>query len=458
MALGHRRTERQEEFWVATAKLPGSISHVFYDALNGVLRDGGFDEFAETLCEPYYQDGGRPGIPPGTYFRMIFVGYFEGLDSQRGIAWRCSDSLSLRKFLGSGLDEKTPDHSSLTRIRQRLPLDVFEQVFAFVLSLVEEHGLLKGKTVGVDSTLLEANAAMKSIVRKDTGEDWEAYVRRLAEAEGVEIHNDNDLRKFDRKRKGKKTSNTEWESPSDPDARIMKMKKGYTHLSYKQEHVVDLETEVVLAVEVYHGNQSDADTLEDSVNTAQGHLLEAGSQAVIEEAVADKGYHKNQTLATCREQGLRTYFCEPDGPHRRWTDKPDGYEDAYRANRRRLAGERNKRLQKLRCERTERSFAHVCETGGGRRTQLRGLENNRKQADLRVAAHNLGLILRKLLGSGKPREFAGLFGLLLAMFSALQAVCSHLKPLPGHRRSTSPSNSDGETSRNVPALIPPLGP
>ncbi len=253
MALGHRRTERQEEFWVATAKLPGSISHVFYDALNGVLRDGGFDEFAETLCEPYYQDGGRPGIPPGTYFRMIFVGYFEGLDSQRGIAWRCSDSLSLRKFLGSGLDEKTPDHSSLTRIRQRLPLDVFEQVFAFVLSLVEAHGLLKGKTVGVDSTLLEANAAMKSIVRKDTGEDWEAYVRRLAEAEGVEIHNDNDLRKFDRKRKGKKTSNTEWESPSDPDARIMKMKKGYTHLSYKQEHVVDLETEVVLAVEVYHG-------------------------------------------------------------------------------------------------------------------------------------------------------------------------------------------------------------
>ena len=453
MALGHRRTERQAELWVATAKLPGSISHVFYDALNSLLCEGGFDEFVEPLCEAYYEDGGRPGIPPGVYFRMIFVGYFEGIDSQRGIAWRCRDSLSLRKFLGYELDENTPDHSSLTRIRQRLPLDVFEQVFAFVLSLVESHGLLKGKTVGVDSTLLEANAAMKSIVRKDTGEDWEAYVRRLAEAEGVEIHNDNDLRKFDRKRKGRKTSNTEWESPGDPDARIMKMKKGYTHLSYKQEHVVDLETEVVLAVEVYHGTQSDADTLEDSVNTARGHLLAAGSEAVIEEAVADKGYHKNQTLATCREQGLRTYLCEPDGPRRRWTDKPDGYEEAYRANRGRLAGERNKRLQTLRCERVERSFAHVCETGGGRRTWLRGLENNRKQADLRVAAHNLGLILRKRLGSGKPRELAGLFGLLVAPFSALQAVCSCLKTITSHRRVTRPSNAECQTSRTVSTLI-----
>jgi transposase len=168
MALGQRRTERQPELWVATAKLPTSIGHVFYDALNRVLRDGKFDNFAESLCEPFYKEGGRPGIPPGVYFRMIFVGYFEGIDSQRGIAWRCRDSLSLRKFLGYELHENTPEHSSLTRIRQRLPLEVFEQVFAFVLSLVEEHGLLKGKTVGVDSTLLEANAAMKSIVRQDT--------------------------------------------------------------------------------------------------------------------------------------------------------------------------------------------------------------------------------------------------------------------------------------------------
>ena len=227
MALGQRRTERQQEMWVATAKLPASIGHVFYDSLNGVLRDGQFDHFAESLCEPFYEKGGRRSIPPGIYFRMIFVGYFEGIDSQRGIAWRCRDSLSLRKFLGYELHEKTPEHSSMTRIRQRLSLEVFEQVFAFVLSLVEDLGCLKGKTVGVDSTLLEANAAMKSIVRKDTGEDWEAYVRGLAEAEGVEINSDDDLRKFDRKRKGRKTSNREWESSSDPDARVMKMKKDF---------------------------------------------------------------------------------------------------------------------------------------------------------------------------------------------------------------------------------------
>jgi len=212
MALGQRDSERQQELWVATAKLPTSIGHVFYDALNRVLRDGQFDNFAESLCQPFYKKGGRRSIPPGVYFRMVFVGYFEGIDSQRGIAWRCEDSLSLRKFLGYPLDKSTPDHSSLTRIRQRLPLEVFEQIFAFVLSLVEEHGLLKGKTVGVDSTLLEANAAMKSIVRKDTGEDWEAYVRKIAEDDGVEINSDDDLRKFDRKRKGKKTSNKEWES------------------------------------------------------------------------------------------------------------------------------------------------------------------------------------------------------------------------------------------------------
>ena len=422
MALGQRRTERQQEMWVATAKLPASIGHVFYDALNGVLRDGQFDSFAESLCEPFYKEGGRPGIPPGIYFRMIFVGYFEGIDSQRGIAWRCRDSLSLRKFLGYELDENTPEHSSLTRIRQRLPLEVFEQVFAFVLSLVEAHGLLKGKTVGVDSTLLEANAAMKSIVRKDTGEDWEAYVRQLALAEGVEINSDDDLRKFDRKRKGKKVSNQDWESSSDPDARIMKMKKGHTHLSYKQEHAVDLETEAILSAEIYYGTESDGNTLLDSVSTAQGNLQQADNDAAIKEVVGDKGYHKNETLAKCRKDELRTYICEPDGPNRRWTDKSADYETAYRANRRRLKGDRNKRLQKLRSERVERSFAHVCETGGARRTWLRGLENNRKKIRLVVAAHNLGLILRKLLGSGKPREFAGIRGLSSGMFTPLRTV------------------------------------
>jgi transposase len=289
MAPGQRRTERQQKMWVATAKLPASIGHVFYDVLNSVLRDGQFGPFAESLGEPLYEEGCRPCIPPGIYFRMNLGEYFEGIDSQQGIAWRCRDSLSLRKFLEYELNEKTPEHSSLTRIRQRLPLDVFEQVFAFVLSLVEKDGLLTGKTVGVDSTLQEANAAMKSIVRKDTGEDWEAYVLGFADAEGVEINSDDDLRKFDRKRKGRKTSNQEWESLSDPDARVMKMKTRNTHLSYKQEHAVDLETAAILSVEIYYGNESDANTLLNSVGTAQGNLQQADSDAEITEAVADKG-------------------------------------------------------------------------------------------------------------------------------------------------------------------------
>jgi transposase len=203
---------------------------------------------------------------------MILEGYFEGFDLSRASRGVVGTVFRYESFCGYELNEKTPEHSSLTRIRQRLPLDVFEQVFAFVLLLVEKHGLLTGKTVGVDSTLQEANAAMKSIVRKDTGEDWEAYLLGFADAEGGEINSDDDPRTFDRKRKGRKTSNQEWESLSDPDTRVMKMKTGNTHLSYKQIHAVDLETAAILSIEIYYGNESDANTLLDSVGTAQGNL------------------------------------------------------------------------------------------------------------------------------------------------------------------------------------------
>lgn len=249
MGMGRRKRERQQELWVATSALPEVPQHVFYDKLNRLLDESEFDEFVEELCTPYYAaDVGRPGIPPGRFFRMLFVGYFEGLDSQRGIAWRCGDSRSLRAFLFLEHDEASPDHSSLSRIQSRLPISVYEQVFRFVLALADEHKLLANKTVAVDSTYLEANAAMKSIVRKETGEDWKAYVKRLAEEEGVEIEDDNDLRKFDKTRKNKKVSNAEWESKSDADSRIMKMKDGRTHLAYKAEHTIDLDRPVSVAM------------------------------------------------------------------------------------------------------------------------------------------------------------------------------------------------------------------
>lgn len=414
MGMGRRASERQAEFWVTTDSLPEIPRHIFYDKLNNILADGRFDDFVEELCEEYYADNlGRPGIPPGVYFRMLFVGYFEGIDSQRGIAWRCADSRSLSSFLGYALSEATPDHSSLTRIRDRLPLGIHEEVFAFVLALADDHKLLSNKTVAVDSTYLEANAAMKSIVRKETGEDWKAYVKRLAAAEGIEIEDDEELRKYDKNRKNKTASNKEWESETDHESRITKMKDGRTHLAYKAEHTIDLDSEFILDASVYHADEADSATLLQSLTSAQENLEEANIYRDIEEVVADKGYHKNETLAACRDWGLfglRTYIPEPNSPYeRRWDDKPWGFREAVYANRRRVKGDRSKRLQKKRSEFVERSFAHVCRTGGARRTWLRGVEKINKRYQVHVAARNLGLLMRKLFGLGKPRCGQGVF-------------------------------------------------
>jgi transposase len=416
-----RREPEQSGMWVATHELPCSPGHVFYEKLNEVLAKGGFDPFVEELCEPYYADGeGRPSIQPGVYFRMLFVGYFEGLSSQRGIAWRCADSLSLRAFLGVALAGQTPEHSSLTRIRKRLPEDVFEQVFTFVLKVAVEHGLLKGKTIAVDATTLEANAAMKSLVRRDTGEDWKTYVRGLAAAEGLENPTDEELRRFDKKRK-KKTSNKDWKSATDADSRVTKMKDGRTHLAYKAEHAVDLESEFVVAAVVYRADDADPETLPVTVELARERLQDAGSPHQVEEAVEDKGYHKAETLQTLADvQGVRTYVAEPARRGRRhWQDKEAGQQQAVYANRRRIKGQRGRRLGRWRSERAERSFAHVCETGGGRRTWLRGIVNVSKSYLGRVAAHNLGLLMLALFGIGTPRSLQAGIGLFFALIVAL---------------------------------------
>lgn len=427
MGLGRRKRERQGEFWVAADALPDAPRHVFYDTLNRLLESGRFDEFVEELSEPYYAGSvGRPSIPPGVYFRMLLVGYFEGIDSQRGIAWRCSDSLSLRRFLQVPLDASTPDHSSLTRVRDRLPLEVHEQVFAFVLSLAEQHKLLgkKCKTVAIDTTLLEANAAMRSIVRKESGEDWKAYLTRLMKEEGLieedDEPNDEELRKFDKGRK-KTVSNAEWESAGDPDSRIAKLKDGRTHLAYKAAHVVDLDSEFLLEVQVVAADEADSSLLVAGVRTAEAALEAAGVETpLVHEVVADKGFHKTETLADCAKEGLRTYIPEPQrGGHRNWIDKPEEYEAAYRGNRRRTPGARGRSLQRLRSERVERSFAHTCETGGARRTWLRGRDKINKRYRLVAAARNLGLLMRKLFGFGTPRSLSGA---PIAVFRALSAA------------------------------------
>jgi transposase len=414
MAMG-RRKQRQEALFITATELPKSAGHPFYQKLNQLLAGAEFDQWVERRCQQYYareEKRGQPSIPPGLYFRMLLVGYFENLDSQRGIAWRCADSLSLRDFLGIPLNETTPDHSTLTHTRKRLPQEVFEEMFQFVLSVAEQKQLIHGKTVGVDSTMLEANAAMKSIVRRDTGEDWKEYVTRLMREEGVleKGHDptDEEIRRYDKGRKHKKVSNDQWVSATDPESRITPLKDGRTHLAYKAEHVVDLKSDLVLAAEIRPATDADTETFVDSVIQARVNLEEAGSERQIEEAAADKGYHAADTLELCEFVGLRTYIPEPQRKHeRRWTDKPAEFQRAVYNNRRRNRRSKGKQLQRRRSELCERSFAHLCDTGGGRRTWLRSLVNVTKRYLIAAAAHNLGRILRKLFGVGKPKTFQG---------------------------------------------------
>ena len=436
MAVGKRKSSEQE-MWVATSELPRSPGHPFYRKLDELLRENGFDRYCEECCAPYYAEKmGRPSIPPGVYFRMLLVGYFEGIDSQRGIAWRCSDSLALRDFLGMKATQASPDHSSLTVIRKRLPVEVHEQVFAKVLSIAQARGLLNGSTVAVDATTLEANAAMKTIVRKDTGEDWNEYIGKLAKEAGLEDPTAEELRRFDRKRKGKKVSNDDWTSPSDPDSRIAKMKDGRTHLAYKAEHAVDLKSDLVVAARIYQADQGDPETLTETLAAAKLNLSEAGSEITVEEAVADKGYHKAETLVECLEEAIRTYIPERKGKRRVWTDKPLEQREAVYANRRRCAGERGRRLQRWRSEKVERTFAHVCETGGARRSWIRGLWEVSKRYLIQVAGHNLGVIMRKLFGIGTPRSLQGslraFFGLMTYVARLIGHHLAHdnrLKPI-----------------------------
>ena len=432
MALGRRNEERQGELWIAIHALPSSPGHVFYEKLNGLLAEAGFDAWVEELCKPYYAESGRPSIPPGVYFRMLLAGYFEGIGSQRGIAWRCSDSLSLRTFLGLDPQKASPDHSSLSVIRERLPLEVHNAVFVWVLTLAREKNLLNGKTLAVDSTTLEANAAMKSIVRRDTEEDWQEYVtglmREAGKIGGDETPSVEDIIRFDKSRKDKKVSNDDWESPADPDSRIAKMKDGTTHLAYKAEHAVDLATEMIVAAEIYPANYGDTHTLEDTVHMAQCHLQESGSDVQVQDVVADKGYHSAGTLAELEvHTPYRTYIPEPRLPAGRthnWTDKPPEQRDATCANRRRTRGERGKRLQRQRSEQVERSFAHTCETGGARRTWLRGIEKVQKRYCLAAVAHNLGRLMRALFGIGTPRSLQAFVTDLAGALRAFQQALS----------------------------------
>src|ERR1700741_781280 len=277
MAMG-RESDRQCDLIVTWEEMPRSPGHVFYDRLQEVLIAGGFDRFVETACQPYYAPTmGAPSVPPGRYFRMHVVGYFEGIASERGIAWRCSDSMSLRDFLRLESWEKVPDHSWLSKTRGRLPHEIHETVFGWVLKLVAEQGLVKGKRIGVDASTMEANAALRTIVRRDDGRTYREMLTQMAKESGIETPSADDLVRIDRARKGKKLSNEDWISETDPEAKIAKLKDGRTHLAYKPEHAVDLDTGIVVAATLHPADQGDTTTIAGTVAVAETNLAQVSA-------------------------------------------------------------------------------------------------------------------------------------------------------------------------------------
>jgi transposase len=464
MAMGTRRDrQRQEELFYASerAEAPG---HPFYQRLNGVLNEAGFDAFCEERCRPFYhQKLGRPSLAPGVYFRLLLIGFFEGINSERGIGWRVADSLSLRQFLNYGLNEATPDHVTISRTRRLLDEATHQAVFRFVLREVARRGLLQGKTIGIDATTLEANAAMRSIVRRDTSESYRDYLRRLAAEAGIDAGDDEAVRRMDRKRK-KKTSNQEWVNPHDPEAEVTKMKDGTTHLAYKAEQAVDLETGAIVAITTQGGAAGDSESVQETLPAAGEAIAEQiatptaqGQYKVHEqglsEVVTDKGYHSGAGLAAMSGMGVRTYVAVPRQPRRKWAGKREQQAAVY-ANRRRVAGARGKSLLRRRGELLERPFAHQYETGALRRLYVRGRGNVAKRVLLQAAAFNLALILRTMTRAGTPRGLADLKNklvcALLRVLVALSAIPTTLSGLhetqplryhPSARRQSVPPES-----------------
>lgn len=465
MALGKRKRESQGQLWVATQNLtaPG---HPFYKKLNQVLEKHGFDEFVEERCSRFYATNiGRPGIPPGVYFRMLMIGFFEGLDSEREIAWRVADSLSLRRFLGYQLDKATADHSTVSRTRRLIDFQTHQEVFEWVLTVLAKAKLLKGKTLGVDATALDANAAMRSIVRRDSGESYDEFLTSLAQASGIETPTREDLAKTDKKRP-KKGSNKDWEHPHDPDARITKMKDGRTHLAHKVENAVDMDTQAIVAVTLPSADEGDTESLPWTLLQTDLNLEAVSQDAGAEkrlhrkpmsEVVTDKGYHSNQVLVDLKAQGIRTYISEPDRGRRNWTDKAEAKQAVY-DNRRRIRGHRGQALRRKRGELLERPYAHLFETGGMRRLFLRGRQNILKRLLIHVCGFNLGLVMRELTGTGTPRGMKGVLLRILTFITRVFMPSGAFSPPVDRFGGTSRISTSSASTRSANLTPPPIFP
>jgi transposase len=428
MAIGKRKHQRQETLWIPTGEIPEPPAHPFYQRLEAILTKNAFDDFVQQICARFYAPKmGRPSLIPGIYFRLLMIGYFEGLDSERGIAWRTADSLALRDFLGFAITEAPPEHSTISRTRRLIDLETHQAVFTWVLQKIADAGLVKGKIIGIDATTLEANAALRSIVRRDTGDSYQEFLTKLAKESGIETPTREDLARLDRKR-AKKGSNQDWKHRYDPDARIAKMKDGSTHMAHKTENAVDLETGAVVGVTLQPADSGDTTTMIETLITASEQVEAVLPQGEgIQEVVADKGYYSTERIVDMDQIGLRSYVSEPKQRRRRWHGDNEAQAAVY-GNRRRIRGKRGKELLRRRGELLERPFAHLYETGRMRRIYLRGRKNILKRILIHVSALNLGLMMRSICGIGTPRTLQGrVFSFLYTFFDGIFASFAEFK-------------------------------
>lgn len=443
-----KQKNAQGEFWVAAHQLPSSPKSTFYSRLDETLESFGFADKVRALCAPAYKNSkaGRPGIDPVVYLKMIMIGFFEDLPSERAIAARCADSISIRAFLNYSLEETTPEHSSFTVIRQRLGLEIYQAIFALTLEALREHGLLRGKNLGIDSSVIEANASLRALVHRNTEEQYWDYVKRLAAENGIDPNDTAAVRKFDRHRHGK-GSNQEWQNPFDPDAKIGRTKDGATDMIYKPEAVVDLDTGAIVQADVHRGDQADHKEMATRILEAQQTINQASGQKsdtlTITSVTSDKGYYMVSELQALQQEGIRTVISDPIDNRR--VDKLQKEEQrAVRAARRSVQSKSGKELLRRRGMHIERSFAHILDAGGMRRTTLRGWENLNKRFKLAAAIYNLSQLMRQLIGFGTPKQLMAaaargrraLFSIWRRFVVALAALFAAITDLTlGHRRS-----------------------
>lgn len=421
-----KKKAAQSEFWIPADQVVSSAKSEFYAKLEETLESFGFAAKVRALCAPAYDTSrvGRPGIDPVVYLKMVMVGFFEDLPSERAIAARCADSMSIRAFLKYELTEKTPEHSSFTVIRQRLGLGIYERIFTLTLQALREHGLLRGKNLGIDSSVIEANASLRALVHRNTEEQYWDYVKRLAAESGIDPDDAAAVRKFDRHRPGK-GSNQEWVNPNDPDAKIGRTKDGATDMIYKPETVVDLDTGAIVQAQVHAGDQADHKEMATRVLEAQQNINQAAGEKLdtltVNTVTSDKGYYAVNELQALQQEDIRTVIADPID-NRRLDKLETDQKKAVQAARRSVKSKSGKDLLRRRGMHIERSFAHILDSGGMRRTTLRGWENLNKRFKLAAAFYNLSQLMRKLFGIGTPKQLAASGRLLLLQFTYLLAV------------------------------------